>query len=119
MDDTIDNRELAAERDRLTAEVSRLQVSRDTGVPAELLSPAATEDSARALAESLLAWKGEAAPAAPPSEPFYPVTQYRRDDLQYMTADELAQAYREGRLAQIGASPPLRNRRILPGAPYT
>jgi hypothetical protein len=32
------------------------------------------------------------APAAPPSEPFYPVTQYRRDDLQYMTAHELAQA---------------------------
>jgi hypothetical protein len=100
------NRDLAAERDRLNAEVLRLQVSRDTGVPAELLTPAATEDSARALAERLLAWKGEAAPPPTPSEPFYPVTQYRREDLAYRASDEIAQAYREGRLAQIGALAP-------------
>jgi hypothetical protein len=106
-----DNFSLAVERERLQAEDARLRVERDTGVPAELLSQATTEESARELAASLLAWKGP--PPQPQqqqsSEPFYPVTQYRRDDLQYLSADEISQAYREGRLTQIGAPAPQRN----------
>lgn len=100
--------DLTVERDKLAAECARLRVERDTGVPAKLLTEATTEESARALASSLLAWKG------PPPQPqssglFYPVTQYRRDDLQYLSADEISQAYREGRLTQIGAPAPQRN----------
>jgi hypothetical protein len=112
MADSTEGFNLAAERDRLQAEIYRLRAERLTGVPAELLGKATTEDDALALAQRLLEWKGPPPQPQPPSEPFYPVTQYRRDDLRYMTPDELAQAYREGRLAQIGApAPPPTNRR--------
>jgi hypothetical protein len=64
-----DNSDLIAEHDRLQAKLARLRVERETGVPAELLAKATTEDSARALADRLLSWKAETAPApqAPPT----------------------------------------------------
>jgi hypothetical protein len=108
------NFDLAAERQRLAAEVARLRVERETGVPAELLTSATTVAEARELADSLLAWKGPPPQSQQqPSGPSYGgVTQYRRDDLQYLTADEVSQAYRKGRLTQIGApAPPQRNSR--------
>lgn len=85
-----------------------MRAERATGVPAELLTKATTDDDALALAQRLLEWKGPATPppTATVTEPFYPVTQYRRDDLQHLTADEVAQAYRQGRLTQIGAPAP-------------
>lgn len=100
--------DLAAERERLQAEVARLRVERETGVPAELLMKATTEDSARALADRLLSWKAETAPAPPPTatEPFYPVSQVGRDALGYLTPEQVSQCYREGRLTQIGAPAP-------------
>jgi hypothetical protein len=110
---TENNYDLIAERDKLQAEVARLRVERETGVPAELLAKATTEDSARALADRLLSWKGETSPAAPPPTapvPAYGVSQIGRDSLGYLSAEQVVQAHREGRLADIGAPAPPRRR---------
>jgi hypothetical protein len=101
--------DLQAERDRLAGEVARLRAERISGVPAELLMQATTEDDAVALAHRLLEWRGPA--AAPPSPvankaPFYPVSQFSRDSLGGLTAEQINEAYRQGRLEQIGAPAP-------------
>jgi hypothetical protein len=111
-----ENDDLIAERDRLRAEVARLQVSRDTGVPVDILAEAANAEQAQALADKALAWKAETAPApAPPTAtvPAYNgVSQIPRDTLQHLTAEQVNQAYHAGRLAALGApAPPPRNGR--------
>jgi hypothetical protein len=112
---TEENSDLAAERDRLAAEVARLQVSRDTGVPPFMLGNAATEDAARAAAERALAWKAATQPAqaAPTAAvPAYSVSQISRETLQYLSPDQINAAHRQGRLEAIGApAPPKHNGR--------
>jgi hypothetical protein len=111
---TENNYDLIAERDKLQAEVARLRVERDTGVPANLLTPATTEDSARVLAESLLAWKGNTRAAAPPPIPAFPaysVSQVSRQALRHLSPEQVTAVYHQGRLEGIGAPapPPRRN----------
>lgn len=103
-----DNNELAAERDRLQAEVMRLRVERETGVPASMLSHAMTEEQARAQAAEALAWRAEGtASAAPPTAAAaYSVGQYSRNMLPYLGPAGVMEAWRAGRLEQAGAAPP-------------
>lgn len=104
-----DHFDLAAEREKLQAEVARLRVERDSGVPAELLAHAFNEEAARELAQALLAWKAAAAPAAPPptaAAPAYSASQIGRDSLSHLSAEQVSQAHTEGRLEAIGAPAP-------------
>jgi len=101
-----DNADLTAERDRLQAEVARLRVSRDTGVPVECLGNATTEEQAQELAAKALAWKGEGSPAAPTAAVQYGVSQISQDTLQHLTAEQVNAAYHQGRLAALGAPAP-------------
>lgn len=108
------NDDLRAERERLQAEIARLQVSRNTGVPVDILRDAATVEDAQALAEKALAWKaaGSPAPAAPPTAPQYLPNQINRQTLPYLTPQEISAAHRRGQLEGIGApAPPVRNAR--------
>ena len=104
---TEDNRDLAAERDKLQAECARLRAERVTGVPAELLGNAFDEESAMALAEQCLAWRA-ADLATPPTSAVSPhngavhVGQVPRSQLPLMSPDQIIQAYSEGRLKDIG-----------------
>jgi hypothetical protein len=103
------NDDLRAERARLQAEIARLQVARDTGVPVGILSDATTVEDAQALADVALAWRGNQAPAAPPptaAAPAYLPNQISRETLPYMTAQEISAAHRRGQLEGIGAAPP-------------
>lgn len=101
------NDDLRAERERLQAEIARLQVSRDTGVPVDILSDAATVEDAQALAEQALAWRGNPAPAAPtPTAPQYLPNQIGRQALSYLTPQEISAAHRAGQLQGIGAPAP-------------
>jgi hypothetical protein len=59
------NDDLAAERDRLTAEIMRLNVSKTTGVPVSFLWSADTEEAAQALAAEAIAWQVDRPPAPP------------------------------------------------------
>jgi hypothetical protein len=102
-----DNFDLQQERDRLAAEVARLRVERETGVPASLLRNATTEAEARAFAEQALAWRGNQPPAAPPqSAPQYLPNQINRQTLAYMSPQEVSEAHRRGQLEGIGAPAP-------------
>jgi hypothetical protein len=105
-----ENFDLRQERDRLAAEVARLQVARDTGVPVGALGDVSTVEDARARADALLAWKaqtGSPAPAAPPAAaPAYLPNQISREMLPHMTPQEVSAAHRRGRLQGIGAAPP-------------
>ncbi len=101
-----DNNELAAERDRLQAEVMRLRVERETGVPASMLSHAMTEEQARAQAAEALAWKAEGRSAPPTAAAAYSVGQYSRNQLPYLGPAGVMEAWRAGRLEQAGAAPP-------------
>lgn len=117
-----DNDDLIAERYKLQAEVARLRVERDTGVPANLLTPATTEDSARVLAESLLAWKDDTRAAAPPAPavPACRVSQVSREALRHLSPEQVTAVYHQGRLEGIGAPAPPprrareRNRNVAP-----
>jgi hypothetical protein len=86
MTDT-DNADLAAERDRLQAEVMALRVERDTGVPAGLLGQGKTVEEMRQIAADALAWKGAAPPGIPQQRqtgattPNYGVGQISREAL--------------------------------------
>jgi hypothetical protein len=103
-----DNEDLRREAEGLRAEIARLQVSRDSGVPVDILSDAATVEDAQALAEQALAWKaaGSPAPAAPPTAPQYLPNQINRQTLPYLTPQEISAAHRAGQLQGIGAPPP-------------
>jgi hypothetical protein len=104
------NDDLAAERDRLQAEVMRLRVERQTGVPASMLSTANTEEEALAQAEAAIAWKA-ATPAAP-KPPTAAVTssylprQISRPLLSQLSPADTMSVYRQGRLAAEGAPAP-------------
>jgi hypothetical protein len=103
------NFELQQERDRLQAEVNRLQVSRDSGVPVGVLGDAATVEEAQARADVALAWKAATSPqAAPPSAPQqqYLPNQINRQTLPYMTAQEISEAHRRGQFEALGAPAP-------------
>jgi hypothetical protein len=102
------NDDLRAERERLQAEIARLQVARDTGVPVGILRDATTVEDAQALADAALAWRGDQAPAAPPTAtvPAYLPNQISRETLPYMTPQEVSAAHRRGQLQGIGAAPP-------------
>ena len=108
---TTENGDLAAERDRLQAEVMRLRVERETTVPASLLGQATTEDEARAIAAAALQWRADRA-AAPPTtaavsaSPYLVPGQIGRSTLAHLTPEQVSQVYKEGRLSQIGAPPP-------------
>lgn len=103
-----DSFDLQQERQRLSAEVARLRVERDTGVPVELLTSARTEEEARSLAEQALSWRGNAAPQAAPPPPAAAnlPNQIGRDALPYMTAAEINAAVRRGQFEGIGAGVP-------------
>ena len=110
-----ENDDLIAERNRLQAEVARLRVSRDTGVPVGMLSNATTEDEARSAADQALAWRADVPkPLAPPTAavPAYSVGQISRETLPYLTPAQINEVYRQGRLEQIGAPAPSTDRRI-------
>ena len=99
---------LAAERDRLQAEVALLKVARDSGVPVSMLGNAATEEAARALADQALAWRAETPPKPQTTavSPHNGVGQISRETLGYLSPDQINQVYREGRLSGIGAPAP-------------
>jgi hypothetical protein len=107
-----DNDDLSAERDRLQAEVIRLRVERDTGVPASMLSNATSEEEARVQAAEALAWKVAGSTSAAPRQqtaavsPYASPGQISRDTLKYLSADQVSAVYRQGRLEGIGAPPP-------------
>lgn len=98
----------AAELAELERQIGIRRASLATDVPAELLSHANTEAEARSLAEEALAWRGNAAPVAPPpsSAPQYLPTQVRREALPYMSAQEVSAAHRRGQLEGIGCPAP-------------
>jgi hypothetical protein len=102
------NDDLRAERERLQAEIARLQVARDTGVPVGILRDATTVEDAQALADVALAWRGNQAPAAPPpaAAPAYLLNQISRASLPSMAPQEVSAAHRRGQLQGIGAAPP-------------
>lgn len=102
-----DNSDLIAERQRLEAELARLRVERDTGVPASLLTNATTEAEARALADKALAWRGPAPQAPQPTASVqYSVSQISREQIRHLSPEQVSAAYRQGRLAGVGAPPP-------------
>ena len=103
-----DNSDLLAERQRLEAEVARLIVSRDSGVPVDMLSQATTESEARAIAEAAIAWKAatQPAPTQTAAVPAYSVGQISRSTLPYLSPEQQMAAWRQGRLAEIGAPAP-------------
>jgi hypothetical protein len=109
-----ENDDLAAERDRLRAEVARLRVAKESAVPVEFLSEAQTEEQARSIAQSALAWRGETpsapTPPATTAAASYYVGQISRSTLQYLSPDQITEAYRQGRLEEIGAPSPLTQR---------
>ena len=98
-----DNDDLSAERDRLQAEVIRLRVERDTGVPASMLSNATSEEEARVQAGSTSAAPRQQTAAV---SPYASPGQISRDTLKYLSADQVSAVYRQGRLEGIGAPPP-------------
>jgi Zn-dependent M32 family carboxypeptidase len=106
--ETPDNDELAAERDRLTAEVMRLRVERETGVPASMLSMAMTEEQARAQAAEALAWRGDRSAAPPQTVAPYAngVGQYSRETVGHLSPEQVSEAYHQGRLRALGAPAP-------------
>lgn len=63
--------EVTAERDQLAAQLTRLQIAAETGVPAELLR-GVTSDELRAHADALKAYAGQGYPSAPPPTPITP-----------------------------------------------
>ena len=103
-----DNSDLTTERDRLLAEVARLQVSRTIGVPVGLLSKATTAEQAQAIADQALAWKAEVAPQAPqPTAPVhYSVSQISREQLRHLSPEQVSAVYHQGHLERIGAPAP-------------
>lgn len=104
---TDDNSDLIAERDRLQAEVARLHVSRDTGVPVVALQGATTEEQAQAIAQSALAWKAATTPQPQPTAAVHHgVSQISRETLQYLSPEQVISAYRRGRLESIGSPAP-------------
>jgi hypothetical protein len=106
------NDDLHAERERLQAEIARLQVARDTGVPVGVLRDASTMEDAQALAQQALAWRGDPAPAPPPTAARYLPNQINRETLPYLSPQEISEAHRRGQLEGIGApAPPPRNAR--------
>lgn len=107
--------DITAERDRLLGEVARLTVSKETGVPPGLLANANNIDDARALAAEYLQWKAEgvapqtpSAPAASTGAAVYcggsvnGIAQVSRETLQYLSAEQINQLRREGRLVGLG-----------------
>jgi hypothetical protein len=134
--DNVGNAEdVAVERDRqiayLEAEVARLRVSRETGVPVGLLANGQTAEEIDRIASDALCWRGELAPSRPATAavPASTVTSGGRiemphqvatqDELRRLSPAERMRAYREGRLIQLGAGPPQPRQIGLSGAPTT
>ncbi len=123
--------DLTAERDRLQAEVARLRVARDTGVPPELLGNGKTTEEIERIATDALGWRAESTPSRPATAavPASTVTSAGRiemphqvttqDELRRLAPAERMRAYREGRLIHLGAGPPRPRRIGLSGAPTT
>jgi hypothetical protein len=86
----------------------RNAVSEWTGVPSWLLKGDTIDavwDSAKVAAD----WKQATSPQPPPATaavPAYPVSQFSRESLAYLTADQITTLWREGRLEGIGAPAP-------------
>ena len=104
--------DLTAQRDRLQAEVARLQVSKETGVPPHILGRANTVEEGRVIAQDALAWRGDQ-PSKPTTAAVYPsggsvngVSQVSRETLKHLTPEQVNQLYAENRLAGIGAPAP-------------
>ena len=124
--------DLAAEKDRriaqLSAEIARSKVSRESGLPVQLLGDSATNDEARAAAAAALAWRDEAPP--PPSRPVtsaVPASTVTSPDnftagvppqvqmhwqLKDMSSQQIMDAYRSGRLQHMTGGDPARPIRI-------
>jgi hypothetical protein len=118
---------------RITELERQLAVERasfQTGVPAEILSAAATPEDALRLATDALLWRAETAPPPPPQTaavsadmvtagtgvigaadrilPRYQQVQ-TRDAVSRMTPAEILSAWRAGHLSQIGVGAPTTN----------
>jgi hypothetical protein len=103
----------------LEAEIARSQVSRETGVPIGLLANGQTAEEIERIATDALCWRAESPPSRPPTAavPASTVTSAdriamatgqvtSRDQLAQMSPAQRMQAWREGRLQQIGVSQP-------------
>ncbi len=108
-----ENDDLQAERDRLSNEIMRLRIERETSFPAGLLANAQTEEEARQIAQDALAWRGESPPAPAPAPTgaasYGRPGQISRNTLQCMSAEQIQQAAREGRLVDLGVGVPNRD----------
>lgn len=101
------NSDLKAERLQLLGEVARLQVSKTTGVPPELLINGSTVEECEQIAAKALDWKGDAPQAPEPTAAVhYGVSQIPRDTLALLSPEQILQAHRQGRLESIGAPAP-------------
>jgi hypothetical protein len=111
---------LRAEKERLTGEVARLQVSKRTSVPVSMLAAASDEASCQALADQALAWRADATghqtPQAQPAptgavspSPYKGVPQVSRQGLESMTPEQIMAAAKAGMLTGQGVGIPNRD----------
>jgi hypothetical protein len=108
------------------------RISFETGVPADLLAQAESEDDMLRIATDALLWQASSVPPVPPPPPTAAVpadwvsggtgvivatdrmlSQYigpqTVDALKSMSPTEILSAWRSGHLARIGVGPPQRN----------
>jgi hypothetical protein len=125
-----------ADRDEQIAALERQiaidRTSREYGLPPELLGSGQTAEDIERIAADLLAWKAATTPQ-PPSRPTTSAVLASRvtsadriempgqvqtlDELRRLSPGERMRAYREGRLAHLGANPPGPRRIGVSGSP--
>jgi hypothetical protein len=118
-DDTDSLAEKQRQIQELEAEICRSRVSREVGVPIGLLANGHTPEEIERIATDALSWRAESTPSRPSTAavPASTVTSAdriamatgqvtSRDQLAQMSPAQRMQAWREGRLQQIGVSQP-------------
>jgi len=110
--------ETLADKERRIAELDREiainRISRETGVPLDLLGRGRTAEEIEQIAADAIAWRAAAPPAPTPTTSAVPtsrVGQIGRNTLPYLSPADTRAVWRQGRLEDIGAPapPPHRN----------
>jgi hypothetical protein len=94
----------------LDRQIAIRRTSLETGVPPGLLSQGRTVEEIQQHAADAIAWKAAAPPPPPPATAAVPayngVGQISRNTLPYLNPAAQLEAWRQGRLEQIGAPAP-------------